>query len=204
MQIAVLARPPVFGGRVKSVDDGQARGVPGVRDIFEIPLVNGTAIAVVADRYWAAKRARDLLKIEWDSSGIEHVDSAALSSQYKQLARSPGNVTLDRGDRTAIDRVRADDRILAEFEFPYLAHAPMEPPASPCATMAIAPRSGPPVRGPPSSASRSRRSSAWNRSASLTTSCPVAAPLADADRWIRILSAKARQSRSTSRELRSN
>ena len=127
MQIAVLARPPVFGGRVKSVDDGQARGVPGVRDIFEIPLVNGTAIAVVADRYWAAKRARDLLKIEWDSSGIEHVDSATLSSQYKQLARSPGNVTLDRGDRTAIDRVRADDRILAEFEFPYLAHAPMEP-----------------------------------------------------------------------------
>src|SRR6476659_709881 len=91
MQIAVLARPPVFGGRVKSVDDRQARAVSGVRDIFEIPLVNG---AVVADRYWTAKRARDLLKIEWDVSGLEHVDSAALSSRYKQLARSPGNVTL--------------------------------------------------------------------------------------------------------------
>ena len=127
MQIAVLARPPVFGGRVKSIDDREARAVSGVREIFEIPLVHGTAIAVVADRFWAAKRARDVLKIEWDVSGLERVDSVALSSRYKQLARSPGNVSVDRGDRTAIDRVPAANRILAEYDFPYLAHSQMEP-----------------------------------------------------------------------------
>ena len=127
MKIALLARPPVFGGRVKSVDDREARAVRGVRDIFEIPLVNGTAIAVVADRYWTAKRARDLLKIDWDLSGLEHVDSTELSNRYKQLARTTGNVTLDRGDKTAIDRIPAAKRILAEYEFPYLAHSPMEP-----------------------------------------------------------------------------
>ena len=127
MRIAVLARPPVFGGRVKSIDDREARAVSGVREIFEIPLVSGTAVAVVADRFWTAKRARDVLKIEWDLSGIERVDSAELSSRYKELARSPGKLSLDQGDRTAIDRITAGNRILAEFEFPYLAHAAMEP-----------------------------------------------------------------------------
>ncbi|HEY9230382.1 MAG TPA: molybdopterin cofactor-binding domain-containing protein [Gemmatimonadaceae bacterium] len=127
MQIAVLARPPVFGGRVRSFGDRAARAVSGVREIFEIPLVSGSAVAVVADRFWTAKRARDLLEIDWDLSGIEHVDSAELSMRYKQMARTPGNVTLDRGDRTALDRIPSDNRIVAEFEFPYLAHATMEP-----------------------------------------------------------------------------
>jgi isoquinoline 1-oxidoreductase beta subunit len=127
MKIALLARAPVFGGRVKSVDDRDARAVPGVREVFELPLVSGTAIAVVADRFWAAKQARDALKIEWDLSGLERVDSAELSRQYKELARSPGNVTVDRGDKTALDRVPAANRIEADYEFPYLAHSPMEP-----------------------------------------------------------------------------
>src|SRR4030095_10981062 len=98
MKTVVLARPPVFGGRVKSFDDAQARAVPGVREVFEIPLVNGSAVAVVADRFWAAKQARDGLKIEWDLSGVEHVDSAVLSSSYRQLARSTGNISIDPGD----------------------------------------------------------------------------------------------------------
>ena len=55
MLLQVLARPPVFGGRVQGFDDKEARGVAGVRDIFEIPLVAGTAVAVVADQFWAAK-----------------------------------------------------------------------------------------------------------------------------------------------------
>lgn len=127
MKIALLARPPLFGGRVASFDDREARAVAGVREIFEVPLVKGTAVAVVADRFWAAKQARNALKIEWDLSGLERVDSAALSSRYRELARSPGKVWLERGDPLAIDRVPAGDRLLAEFEFPYLAHAPMEP-----------------------------------------------------------------------------
>src|SRR5258705_9455939 len=59
MKIAVVAHPPVFGGRVKSVDDQEARRLAGVKDIFEIPLAKGTGVAVVADRFWTAKEARD-------------------------------------------------------------------------------------------------------------------------------------------------
>jgi isoquinoline 1-oxidoreductase beta subunit len=127
MLIAVVARPPVFGGRVKAFDDREARRLPGVREVFEIPLVHGTAIAIVADRFWAAKQARDRLKIDWDLSGIEHADSAELSKRYRELAQTPGNVAVDSGDATALDRIAAENRIVAEYQFPYLAHTPMEP-----------------------------------------------------------------------------
>src|SRR5205807_8617636 len=78
MKIAVVAHPLVFGGRVKSFDDKEARRLDGVKDIFEIPLVNGSGVAVVADRFWTAKQARDLLKIDWDLSGLERVDTSEL------------------------------------------------------------------------------------------------------------------------------
>ena len=127
MKVAVVAHPPVFGGRVKSVDDKDARSVAGVRDVFEIPLVKGSGVAVVADRFWTAKQARDRLKIDWDLSGIEHPDSARLWTRYKELAAGTGNVAVNRGDEKAMDRFPAANRIVAEYEFPYLAHAPMEP-----------------------------------------------------------------------------
>jgi isoquinoline 1-oxidoreductase beta subunit len=60
MKIAVVAHPPVFGGKVKSVNDTEARKVEGVRDVFEIPLAKGSGVAVVADKFWPAKQARDL------------------------------------------------------------------------------------------------------------------------------------------------
>ncbi|HWP54529.1 MAG TPA: molybdopterin cofactor-binding domain-containing protein, partial [Pyrinomonadaceae bacterium] len=127
MKIAVVAHPPVFGGKVKSVDDTEARKVEGVRDVFEIPLVKGSGVAVVADKFWPAKQARDLLKIDWDLSGIELPDSAQLWTKYRDLARTRGNVAVTRGDEKLIDQIAAPNRIVAEFEFPYLAHAPMEP-----------------------------------------------------------------------------
>src|SRR6266851_3386070 len=127
MKIAVVARPPVFGGRVKSFDDKEARGIAGVRDVFEIPLAKGTGVAVVADRFWAAKQARDRLKVDWDLSGVERADSAELRSRYRKLARTAGNVAVERGDAKAMGRIPAADRIVAEYEFPYLAHAAMEP-----------------------------------------------------------------------------
>jgi isoquinoline 1-oxidoreductase beta subunit len=129
MKVALLARPPVFGGRVRSFDDKDARKIAGVANIFEIPLAKGTgtAVAVVADRFWTAKQARDRLEIEWDLSGIEHVDSYKLRARFKELAHTKGNVALARGDETAIDRIPADRRIVAEYDFPYLAHTPMEP-----------------------------------------------------------------------------
>jgi isoquinoline 1-oxidoreductase subunit beta len=127
MKVAVVAHPPVFGARVRSVDDRTARGVEGVREVFEIPLVRGTGIAIVADKFWPAKQAHDLLKIDWDLSGVERADSSQLRAQYKQIAQTAGNVSVARGDAKAIEGIAAANRIVAEYEFPYLAHAPMEP-----------------------------------------------------------------------------
>jgi isoquinoline 1-oxidoreductase beta subunit len=127
MKVAVVAHPPVFGARVKSVDAAAARAVEGVRDVFEIPLAKGTGVAVVADKFWPAKRARDLLKIEWDYTGVERADSSELLARYKQLARTAGMRSVARGDAKALDSVAAANRIVAEYEFPYLPHAPMEP-----------------------------------------------------------------------------
>ena len=127
MKTAVVAHPPVFGGSVKTFDDKAARSMEGVREVFEIPLVRGTAVAVVADKFWTAKQARDRLKIDWDLSALKPADSAQLFSEYKELAHAPGNVAVNRGDPQAMDTVAASNRIVAEYEFPYLAHAPMEP-----------------------------------------------------------------------------
>jgi isoquinoline 1-oxidoreductase beta subunit len=127
MQLAVVARPPVFGARVKRFDDADARGLGGARDVFEIPLARGTGVAVVADRFWAAKQAREGLKIDWDFSGVERADSALLSTKYKTLASMPGKLAASRGDQKTFDTFAAANRIVAEYDFPYLAHTPMEP-----------------------------------------------------------------------------
>jgi isoquinoline 1-oxidoreductase beta subunit len=127
MKVAVVAHPPVFGARVKRIVDNQTRSVEGVRDVFEVPLVHGTGVAVVADRFWVAKLGRDRLEIEWDFSGVERPDSSRLLADYKQLARSAGFSSVARGDAKAIEGFAAPSRIVAEYEFPYLPHAPMEP-----------------------------------------------------------------------------
>jgi isoquinoline 1-oxidoreductase beta subunit len=127
MKVAVVAHPPVFGARVKSFVDDEARRVEGVREVFEIALPKGSGVAVVADKYWPAKQARSRLKIEWDFSGVERPDTAELLTKYKQLSLTPGMVAVSNGDAKALDQVAARNRITAEFEFPFLAHAPMEP-----------------------------------------------------------------------------
>ncbi len=127
MKVAVVAHPPVFGARVKSIGDDEARRIEGVLNIFEIPLVKGSGVAVVADKFWPAKQARSKLKIEWDLTGVEAADSAELWTRYKQLAATPGNVAVSNGDPKALDQIAAPNRIVAEFEFPFLSHSPMEP-----------------------------------------------------------------------------
>lgn len=127
MKVAVVAHPPVFGARVKSIDDAEARRIEGVRDVFEIPLVRGSGVAIVADKFWPAKQARSLLKVDWDLAGVEAADTAELWTKYRELSRTPGTVAVTQGDATAIDKIPADKRLIAEYEFPYLAHSPMEP-----------------------------------------------------------------------------
>jgi len=128
MKVAVVAHPPIFGGTPKSIDDTAARGIPGVMDVFEIPTISrGTAVVVVADKFWTAKQARDHLSIDWDFSRIEPADTEQLRSKYKELAATLGNVAVTRGDLSVLDGISAANRFEAEYEFPYLAHTPMEP-----------------------------------------------------------------------------
>ena len=127
MKVAVVAHPPVFGGRVRSISGAEARRVEGVLDVFEIPLVRGTGVAIVADKFWPAKQARSRLKVEWDLSRVEAADTAELWIKYRQLGQSPGIVAATQGDPAAIDKIAPSNRLVAEYEFPFLAHTPMEP-----------------------------------------------------------------------------
>ena len=124
-KVAVVARPPVFGGRVRSVDVAKARAVKGVIDVLEVPVaLGGSGVAVIADGYWPAKQGRDALAIEWDSGAVEKVDSASQMAAFRSLAKGKG-----RPARAAdVSRLAtAPRKISAVYEFPYLAHAPMEP-----------------------------------------------------------------------------
>ena len=128
MKVALVARPPVFGASVRSLDDQAARSIPGVTNIFQIPTISkGTGVAVVADKFWTAKQARDRLQIDWDLAAVEHPDSSQLREEFRKRARTPGNVAVARGDAKALDGIAAANRIVVEYEFPYLAHVPMEP-----------------------------------------------------------------------------
>ncbi len=122
---AVVAHPPVFGARLASVDDSAARAVKGVKAVLRIPLDRGAeGVAVVADGYWPAKLGRDALKLQWDTAAVEKVDSDKQLAQYRELAGRPGNRKFD-ADMAPL--ANAPHKLEAEFVFPYLAHAPMEP-----------------------------------------------------------------------------
>ncbi len=122
---ALVARPPVFGARLTAVDDAAARAVPGVKAVLRVPLDRGAeGVAVIATGYWPAHQGRQALKLQWDTGAVEKVDSARQLAQYRALADQPGARHLD-ADTSAL--ATAPKTIEAEFIFPYLAHAPMEP-----------------------------------------------------------------------------
>ncbi|MEK8053482.1 molybdopterin cofactor-binding domain-containing protein [Ideonella sp. DXS22W] len=122
---AVVARPPVFGAKVARLDDAAARQVKGVKAVLRVPLDRGAeGVAVIADGYWPATQGRAALKIDWATDGVEKVDSARQLAQYRALAAQPGPRHFD-ADMAPL--AGAAHTIEAEFQFPYLAHAPMEP-----------------------------------------------------------------------------
>jgi len=122
---AVVARPPVFGARLTSVDDSAARAIKGVKAVLRIAGDRGAeGVAVVADGYWPAKQGRDALKLQWDTASVEKVDSERLLAQFRDLAGQAGARAFD-ADMAPL--ATAPQRLEAEFVFPYLAHAPMEP-----------------------------------------------------------------------------
>jgi isoquinoline 1-oxidoreductase beta subunit len=122
MLIATVQRCPVFGGTVKSVDATRARAIKGVRDVVQI----SSGVAVVADTYWAAKRGRDALRIEWDEGPNASLTSAEIARGYAQLATQPGKVARRDGD-AAKALGEAGRKLEAVYEVPFLAHATMEP-----------------------------------------------------------------------------
>ena len=122
MLTALIARPPRFGGKVKSLDAEAAKAVKGVTDVVETPR----GVAVVAEGFWAAKNGRDVLEVEWDDTQAETRGSAEIMAQYKELAEKPGAVARQEGDAAA-SLAGAAQVLEAGFEYPFLAHAPMEP-----------------------------------------------------------------------------
>jgi isoquinoline 1-oxidoreductase beta subunit len=122
MLVAVVAHAPRFGQTVKSFDTDSVQGVAGVRYVIGIP--NG--VAVLATTFWAAKKGRDALKIEWDESTSFRGSSSDILAEYRRLIATPGKPARSEGDAAkAIDG--AAKKLDATFEFPYLAHAAMEP-----------------------------------------------------------------------------
>ncbi|HXD07702.1 MAG TPA: molybdopterin cofactor-binding domain-containing protein, partial [Burkholderiaceae bacterium] len=125
MKTAVLMRAPTFGGQVESFDDTKARAVKGVIDVIQVPTDRGgSGIAVIADGYWPAKQGRDALQVKWKPGPGANVSSPQLLAQYREEAKSPKVVAVP-ADMAALQA--APKKINAEYEFPYLAHAPMEP-----------------------------------------------------------------------------
>jgi len=122
MLVALIRRPPLFGATVRSFDAVGANAVPGVVKVLQVP----SGIAVVAKSFWAAKQGRDALTVQWDDTNAEKRSSAALMDEYRRLADQPAAAARTEGDAAqAIGK--AAHRVSASYEFPFLAHAPMEP-----------------------------------------------------------------------------
>ena len=125
MLTAVIARPPVFGGVVKSFNADKAKAIPGVKRVVQID----TGIAVLADGFWPAKLGRDALEITWDDGPLATLDTVTQGKQYEELARLEGSaaaVAAARGN-VASALATAEKKLEAVYELPYLAHATMEP-----------------------------------------------------------------------------
>jgi len=128
MMTALVLRPPRFGGKLSSFDASKARAVAGVVDVVEIPR----GVAVVARDLWSAKKGRDALTANWDESGAEKRGTAELMKEYRALARGKQAMTVVQKGSIDAALARASRRVEGQFEFPYLAHAPMEPLTAVC------------------------------------------------------------------------
>ncbi|HWZ64286.1 MAG TPA: xanthine dehydrogenase family protein molybdopterin-binding subunit [Steroidobacteraceae bacterium] len=129
MMTAVVMRPPRFGGKVTSFDATKARAVAGVVDVVEIPR----GVAVVARDMYSAKKGREALSVTWDESAAEKRGTAQLMREYRDLARGKDALTVAHAGDPDAALAHAVKRVQGDFEFPYLAHATMEPLTAVCA-----------------------------------------------------------------------
>jgi isoquinoline 1-oxidoreductase subunit beta len=122
MLYASLAQCPVLGGKVVSYDDSQAKKMPGVKHVLQI----SDGVAVVADSWWRARKARDTLKIEWDEGPLKQVSSATVSEGLAAAMSKPAAQIRQQGDVQS-SYTGAAKRIEATYELPFLSHSPLEP-----------------------------------------------------------------------------
>jgi isoquinoline 1-oxidoreductase beta subunit len=126
MLTAVVLHPPRFGAKLKGFDAAAAKQVKGVEQVvpFSTPVTNG--VAVLARDYWSAKKGRDALVADWDESAAFRLGTAEIMAEYKRLATTPGSSARKDGNVDAA--LNGAAKVLeAAYEFPYLAHASMEP-----------------------------------------------------------------------------
>lgn len=121
MLTALIARPPVFGGKVKSFNADKARKVPEVKDVVEVDA----GVAVVASDFWSAKLGREALEIVWDEGPNANISTDEMRKKYAELAKTPGTIANKKGDADQT-LTNAAKQISAEYEVPYLSHATME------------------------------------------------------------------------------
>lgn len=138
MVYAVVARPPVVGGKVRRVDSARALAVPGVIKVVEIPAMTGApvfqplgGVAVVARNTWSAMQGRAALEIEWDDGPNGTYDSVAYRQELDAASRKPGKVMRNQGDAPAAwAKAGEAERYAADYHVPHLAHASMETPVA--------------------------------------------------------------------------
>ena len=138
MKIAVVARAPVYRGKVKSFDATEALKVQGVEQVIEIPALPDDkpaefralgGIAVIGTNTWSVLEGRRKLAVEWDDGPHTAHDSSTYDDQLRAAARAGGHVIRDRGN--VDEAFAAADQVLeAEYFVPYFIHTPMEPPAA--------------------------------------------------------------------------
>jgi isoquinoline 1-oxidoreductase beta subunit len=122
MLTAVVAHAPRFGARLEAFDAGRAKAIRGVVDVVEIP----TGIAVLANDFWSASKGREALQIDWDEGDAFELGSDDIIAQYQALAEKAGTVARSEGDvQTALQS--AHKTLQTSMQFPYLAHAALEP-----------------------------------------------------------------------------
>ena len=131
MLYAVVERNPRFHGKVKSFDDSETKKIPGVKHVFPVKMSVFTTfregVAVVADNLWSAMQGRKALKVEWDDSGFEHLNTEQLYTRMKESLKGQGVLSFKtKGDAEGVFE-KSENKVEALYETPYQSHSCMEP-----------------------------------------------------------------------------
>jgi isoquinoline 1-oxidoreductase beta subunit len=122
MLYAAVAMSPIIGGKVASFDDSRAKAMPGVKAVVQY----SRGVAVVADSYWQAKKAKDLLQIQWDGGPNANNDSKSIWEGIRAASEQPGAVFRESGNVES-GMGQAAKKVESTYQLPFLSHSPMEP-----------------------------------------------------------------------------